>query len=59
LPHGRSEAARSGGPEASVQLKDGVVDLMKTSTLGGLEGIGHAWKLPPAGEPFDARYGRW
>jgi hypothetical protein len=36
-------------PKPRFQLKDGMVDLMKTSTLGGLEGIGHTWKLPPTG----------
>jgi hypothetical protein len=49
-------------PEAQkprFQLSDGSVDLMKGFSLGGLEGIGHAWKMPPIGGTFDARYGRW
>jgi hypothetical protein len=32
---------------------------MKVFSLGGFEGDGGAWKMPPAGETFDARYGRW
>ena len=46
-------------PKPRFQLRDGSVDLMKGFGLGGLEGIGHAWKMPPTGETFDARYGRW
>jgi hypothetical protein len=38
---------------------DGVVDLMKGFSLGSLEGIGVAWKMPPTGEMFDECYGRW
>jgi hypothetical protein len=41
------------------QLSDGEVDLMKGFHLGGPEGIGSGWKMPPTGETFDARYGRW
>jgi hypothetical protein len=32
---------------------------MKGFSLGSIEGIGGAWKLLPAGDTFDARYGRW
>jgi hypothetical protein len=32
---------------------------MKGFHLGGPEGIGGGWKMPPTGETFDARYGRW
>jgi hypothetical protein len=28
-------------------------------SLGGFEGIGGAWKMPPTDETFDARFGRW
>jgi hypothetical protein len=27
--------------------------------IGSIEGIGGAWKMPPADDTFDARYGRW
>ena len=46
-------------PKLRFQLSDRSVDLMKAFSLGGFEGIGGAWKMPPAGETFDARYGRW
>ena len=46
-------------PNFRFQLSDGVVDLMKGFSLGSLEGIGGAWKMPPLAETFDARYGRW
>ncbi len=49
----------SNAPTPRFQLRDGVVDLTKGFNLGGSEGIGAAWKLPPIGETFDARYGRW
>jgi hypothetical protein len=49
----------SNAPTPRFQLRDGVVDLTKGFSLGGSEGIGAAWKLPPIGETFDARYGRW
>jgi len=32
---------------------------MKAFSLGGFQRIGHAWKMPPIGVTFDARYGRW
>jgi hypothetical protein len=32
---------------------------MKGFHLGGPEGIGSGWKMPPTGETFAARYGRW
>jgi hypothetical protein len=41
------------------QLSDGSVDLMKAISLGGFEGVGGAWKMPPTDETFDTRYGRW
>jgi hypothetical protein len=41
------------------QLSDGRVDLMRVFSLGGSEGIGATWKMPPAGETFDTRYGQW
>jgi hypothetical protein len=46
-------------PTPRFQLRDGVVDLTKAFSLGGSEGIGAIWKLTPAGETFDARFGRW
>ena len=49
-------------PAASMlrfQLSDGSVDLMKAISLGGFEGVGGAWKMPPTDETFDTRYGRW
>ena len=46
-------------PELRFQLSDSSVDLMKAFSLGGFEGIGGAWKIPPPDEPFDARFGRW
>jgi hypothetical protein len=42
-----------------IQLSEGSVDLMKAFSLGGFEGIGGAWKMPPMDETFDARFGRW
>jgi hypothetical protein len=46
-------------PKPRFQLSDGSVDLMKAFSLGSFEGIGHAWKMPPIGVTFDARYGQW
>jgi hypothetical protein len=46
-------------PKLRFQLSDGSVDLIKAFSLGGFEGLGGAWKMPPTGETFDARYGRW
>ena len=46
-------------PKLRFQLSDGSVDLMKAFSLGGFEGVGGAWKMPPTDETFDARYGRW
>jgi len=46
-------------PTPRFRLRDGAVDLTKGFNLGGSEGIGAAWKMPPIGETFDARYGRW
>ena len=44
------------------QLSEGSVDLMKAFNLGGSEGIGGVWKIPPPialPATFDARYGQW
>ena len=46
-------------PDLRFQLSDGSVDLMKSFTLDGFDGVGGAWKIPPTDETFDARYGRW
>ena len=46
-------------PKLGFQLSDGSVDLMKALSLGGSEGIGGAWKMPPTDETFDARFGQW
>jgi hypothetical protein len=46
-------------PMLRFQLSDGSVDLMKAFSLGGFEGVGGAWKMPPTDENFDARFGRW
>jgi hypothetical protein len=48
-----------GGPKLRFQLSDGSVDLMKAFSLGGFEGVGGAWNLPPTDETFDARFGQW
>ena len=32
---------------------------MKACSLGGFEGVGGVWKMPPTDETFDKRYGRW
>ena len=46
-------------PNLRFQLSDGSVDLMKSFTLDGSDGVGGAWKMTPADETFDARYGQW
>ena len=46
-------------PNLRFQLSDGSVDLMKSFTLDGFDGVGGVWKMPPSDETFDARYGRW
>ena len=46
-------------PMLRFQLSDGSVDLMKAFSLGGFEGVGAAWKMPPTDATFDARFGRW
>ena len=46
-------------PKLHFQLNDGPVGLIKAFSLGGFEGVGAAWKMPPNDETFDARYGRW
>ena len=56
---GPCEAYRPDVPKASFQLSDGSVDLMKSRSLGGVDGVGGAWKMPLTDETFDARYGRW
>ena len=46
----------------NLQLSDGLVDLMKAFSLGGSEGVGGVWKIPPhiaLPETFDTRYGQW
>jgi hypothetical protein len=55
----RVKRVEPAAPEFRSQLRDGEVDLMKGFRLGGPEGIGSGWKMPPTGETFDARYGRW
>jgi hypothetical protein len=47
------------GPKLRFRLSDGSVDLMNVFSLGGADGIGATWKMPPTGETFDVRYGRW
>jgi hypothetical protein len=46
-------------PNLRFQLSDGSVDLMKSFTLDGFDGVGGVWKMPLSDETFDARYGRW
>ena len=49
-------------PKLRFQLSDGSVDLMKAFSLGGSEGVGGVWKIPPhiaLPETFDTRYGQW
>jgi hypothetical protein len=46
-------------PRPRFQLSDGSVDLTKSFSLGGFEGVGGSWKLPPTDDTFEARYGRW
>jgi hypothetical protein len=46
-------------PKLRFQLSEGSVDLMKGFSLGGFEGVGGAWNLPPTDETFDARFGQW
>jgi hypothetical protein len=46
-------------PNLRFQLSGGSVDLMKSFTLDGFDGVGGAWKMPAPDETFDARYGRW
>ena len=46
-------------PKIPFLLGDDVIDLMKEFSLGGLQGIGSAWKTPPYIVPFDLRYGQW
>ncbi len=50
-------------PKLRFQISDGVVDLMKGSSLLSYEGLGGAWQIPPysvaSDDTFDERYGRW
>jgi hypothetical protein len=49
-------------PKLRFQLNDGSVDLMKAFSLGGPEGVGGVWQIPPhtaIPDTFDARYGQW
>jgi hypothetical protein len=46
-------------PKLRFQLSDGSVDLMKSRSLGGVDGVGGGWKMPLTDETFDARYGPW
>ena len=46
-------------PKLRFQLSDGSVDLMKSRSLGGVDGVGGAWKMPITEETFDARFGQW
>jgi hypothetical protein len=46
-------------PMLRFQLSNDSVDLMKAFGLGGFEGVGAAWKMPPTDATFDARYGRF
>jgi hypothetical protein len=53
----RVKRVEPAAPKFRSQLSDGEVDLIKGFHLGGPEGIGSGWKMPPTGEMFDARYG--
>ena len=55
----RVKPVDSAAPKLRFQLNDGSVDLMKAFSLGGFEGVGGAWKMPPTNETFDARFGQW
>src|SRR6516165_2995077 len=55
----RAKPIDPAAPNLRFQLSDGSVDLMKSFTLDGFDGVGGAWKIPPTDETFDARYGRW
>jgi hypothetical protein len=46
-------------PKLRFQLSDNAVDLMTGFILGGFEGVGGVWKMPPTDDTFDARFGRW
>src|SRR5262245_40872476 len=46
-------------PMIQFRLSDGVVDLMHGFGLAAFEGIGGAWKTPPASDTFNMRYGQW
>jgi hypothetical protein len=55
----RVKRVEPAAPKFRSQLRDDEVDRMKGFHLGGPEDIGSGWKMPPTGETFDARYGRW
>ena len=41
-----------------MRLREGEIDLMKPSDLGGSDGIGSAWKMPSVTK-FQERFGQW
>jgi hypothetical protein len=41
------------------RLKDDLVDLMKGFSLGSVEAVGGAWKVPSTSGGFGERFGRW
>jgi hypothetical protein len=45
-------------PNVQMRLRDGEIDLMKPSDLGGSDGIGSAWKMPSVTK-FQERFGQW
>ena len=50
-----SEKSDPLGQARFAALRQALADL---GCLGGSEGIGATWKMPPTGETFDARHGR-
>ena len=45
-------------PNVQMRLRDGEIDLLKPSDLGGSDGIGSAWKMPSVTK-FQERFGQW
>jgi len=45
-------------PDVQMNLREGEIDLMKPSDLGGSDGIGSAWKMPSVTK-FQERFGQW
>jgi hypothetical protein len=46
----------------NLRLGDDLIDLMKSFSLSGAQGIGGAWEIPPYTSPADGfaeRYGLW